>query len=81
MPKVEPGRAVRRRCRAVRRRRRPRAVRRRVVSCRRDRAGAILWPLPLEVDVAPLLLAVAASVIAAILVPSKCTSKWSVVSQ
>ena len=84
VPKVEPRRAVRRRRAVVRRRNRavsqrrhrdPRAVvhrrrRRRVVSRRSSSAGA-LWPLPLEVDVAPLLSAVAGRVITSVLVPSE----------
>ena len=85
VPKVEPRRAVRRRRRAIVRRRNravsqrrhPRAVvhrrrrRRRVVSRRRRRSASALWPLPLEVDVAPLLSAVAGRVITSVLVPSK----------
>ena len=75
------GAVVRRRSRAVSQRRHPRAVvhrrrRRRVVSRRRRRSAGALWPLPLEVDVAPLLPAVAGRVITSVLVPSK----WSLVS-
>ena len=84
VPKVEPRRAVRRRravvqrrSRAVSQRRHPRAVvhrrrrRRRVVSRRGRRSAGALWPLPLEVDVAPLLSAVAGRVITSVLVPSE----------